>query len=325
MREFIIDENSSNQRIDRYLQKLLPNASKLLIQKSIRKKNIKINNKKATSNQALKGGDRIQIYFSDETIDKFRAQKKEEKKVSKSSLGLFKNPLFENKDIVVINKPVGLLTQPDKSGKESISDIISQVLPKHDTFSPAPLNRLDTNTSGIIIIPKNYQTQKLLSKQLQDHNTNKYYLTLVKGELKEPNTLVDNYSKDSKKNIANINSNDGEKKVKLSYSPILSQNGYTLLKVNLETGKSHQIRAQLSNHGYPIIGDPKYGDSKLNKYFKDQYGLNNQLLHAYHYQILDTDGNYLVDIKANIPKEFLKILENELNFNYGLLEETTLS
>lgn len=320
MQEIIIDDNSSGQRVDRFLQKYLPKASKVLIQKSLRKKNIKVNGKKAEGKYFLKHNDVVQIFFSDDTISKFKDEPKEKKIIPANLKKLFLNPIFENEDLIAINKPINLLTQPDKKNEVSVSDIINDSLKNDSTFNPAPLNRLDRNTSGIILIPKNYQTQKLLAQQIKEHNTEKKYLTLVKGVIKSSGKLSNSYDKDSKENKAILAEGD---EISLAFEPLFSRNGYTLLSVNLLTGKSHQIRSQLNYAGFPIIGDPKYGDKEENILFRNKYKINNQLLHAYNYKIFDDEGNLLYDIKAPLPDLFKRVLDDKLKIPNGLLEETT--
>ena len=316
MTEVIINKNSKDQRVDRFIKKFLPEIPPELIQKSIRKKNITVNGKKVKPNYFLKDQDSIQIFFSDETINKFKGAKKE-LNLPSSLTQLIEKPAYEDQNFIVINKPVGLLTQPDYSNDFSISDIITQTIKKDSTFSPAPLNRLDKNTSGIILIPKNYEFQKTAAKAIKNHSTKKEYLTLINGTITEPGILKDNYSKDHQNNMALL---EGNQKVELEYFPIENKNNLTLLMVNLITGKSHQIRAQLSNAGFPIIGDPKYGDKDINNQFRKKYNLRNQLLHAYRY-IIYNNGKKLIDVMADLPDQFKSVLNGE-SF-YGFLEKTT--
>ena len=318
MQEFIINTNSSGQRLDRYIKKLLPEIPTNLISKSIRKKNITVNNKKQKNNYILNNQDTIQIFFSDETLDKFKGKELYKKlKVPNKLLNLIENPIYEDEDFIALNKPENLLSQPDKSGDISVSDLINITGLKDETFSPAPLNRLDRNTTGIIIIPKNYKIQKEASELIRNRNSKKEYLTLVKGEITEPKRLENSFSKDNKSNLVTLS--DGNDLI-LDYKPLYTKNGLTLLLVDLITGKSHQIRAQLAKAGYPIIGDIKYGDKGKNKEFERKYNLSNQLLHAFSYKL---GSPPILEVTANLPDKFQKILKEELGLRDGFLEEAT--
>ncbi len=149
--------------MDRYLLKRLPHAGKGFIQKMIRKKNIKLNGGRGEPSTLLALGDAIQIYFSDETLAKFSQKSGDTQAlvIPPHYLDLFTHPVYEDEDLLVINKPAGLLTQPDDSGAAALSHFITQLYNvPGDTFHPAPSNRLDLNTSGIVLVPKNYETQR---------------------------------------------------------------------------------------------------------------------------------------------------------------------
>lgn len=308
MREFIITEDNNGQRLDRFLTKLLPNAPKGLIQKSIRKKNIKINNKRVSSNVYLNKDDIVSIFFSDETLEKFMDKPKSTKRVSNKILDLIRKPAYEDDNFIVVNKPVGILTQPDNSNAESISDAITVVLGNSSTFNPAPLNRLDRNTSGIIIIPKNYNTQKKASLAIREKDTSKKYRTIVSGKIDKAGFLRNKYSKNEQNNKASLNNGDTE--VYLEYKPIKYNDDFTLLEIDLYTGKSHQIRAQLAGAGFPIVGDFKYGDNSLNQKLKNSFGLDHQLLHAYNYKLYNNNQE-LLNVVIDEPEEF-KTIESKL-------------
>lgn len=305
MVEIVINKNSNDQRLDRFLFKLLPLAGKGLIQKSIRNKNITINKKKATSNTILKTDDKVQIYFSDETFEKFSGKQKEIS-VPDGFKELVEKPLFEDEDFVVINKPLNLLTQPDKTGDLSLSDIIKIKIPDEGTFKSAPLNRLDRNTTGIVIFPKNYSVQKKAAESIREKRSEKIYHTIVDGVITEPGHLEDLFSKD--KDLNKVILNSGIEKVSLDYKPLKTNGNLTLLEVKLHTGKTHQIRSQLANFGHSIIGDPKYGNKEQNKFFKNQYNITSQLLHAHHYKLLDENNTIILDVISPDPGIFEKVL-----------------
>lgn len=305
MKDYLITDNAAGQRLDRYLSKLFPNAEKNLLQKSIRKKNITLNRKKAQSDTVLKSGDMVTIFFSDETIRKFsEVQPQSRQKIPESILAVFTAPIYEDDNLLVINKPAGLLTQPDASGKLSVSDCISELIPKEGTFHPAPANRLDLNTGGIILIPKNYGMQKKISAAIRNRTVTKEYLALVMGEIKTPAELIHYLKKNRQKNQVAISHNHDDLIAKLKIKPLICKNNTTLVSVRLETGRSHQIRVQLAADGHPIAGDPKYGDDVFNLMLRERFDLRHQLLHSYHYAIEDLG----LDFTAPLPEDFSNIL-----------------
>ncbi len=286
MREIIIDKNESEQRLDRFLKKYLAEAPQGFVYKMIRKKNIKVNDAKAQPETTIYEGDKIQLYLSEETIDKFIAKKEEIK--SK----LVPNIIYEDDNIILINKPVGILSHgASKEFEENIVDsMISYLIEKGEfvpriqkTFTPSICNRLDRNTSGIIIGAKNYQSLKAINEAIKNGKVRKFYKTIVKGNIKKEFTAEGYLSKDEDKNRVTIHEDDseGSKKIITVIKPLINKNGYSLLEIELITGRTHQIRGHLSSLGYPVIGDRKYGNREINKKFREEYSLDNQWLHGY--------------------------------------------
>lgn len=286
MKEILVDKNESDQRLDRFLKKYLANAPQGFVYKMIRKKNIKVNEGRAKPETTIFEGDTIQLYLSDETIDKFIAEKAEIK--SK----LIPNIIYEDDNIILINKPAGLLSHgASKEFEENIVDsMISYLIQKGDfvpriekTFTPSICNRLDRNTSGIIIGAKNYQSLKAVNEAIKNGHIRRFYKTIVKGNLVKEIRAEGYLVKDEEKNRVEIYEDDieGSKKVTTNIKPLQNKNGYSMLEIELITGRTHQIRGHLSSLGYPVIGDRKYGNRETNMKFNEGTGLDNQLLHAY--------------------------------------------
>ncbi len=300
MQEIIIDKNEAEQRLDRFLRKYLGEASPGFIYKMIRKKNIKVNESRAKPETTIIEGDKIQLYLSDETIDKFLTKEREVKS------NLIPNIIYEDKNIILINKSAGVLSHGARGGFEEnvVDSMISYLIQTGEyvprlekTFTPSVCNRLDRNTSGIIIGAKNYQALKDMNQAIKGGHVKRYYKTIVRGTIAEGFTHNAHLLKDEDKNKVEIREKDfeGSKEITTVVKPIKSKDGYSLLEVELITGRTHQIRGHLASLGYPVIGDRKYGDKATNKKFKDEYSLENQWLHGYRIQLngLDESMDYL--------------------------------
>lgn len=322
MKEVIIDKNDSGQRLDRFLKKYFKSAPQSFIYKMLRKKNIKINNKKGNPDTIIMEGDTIQFYLSDETIEKFQGNKE----VNKSKFAL--NIIYEDENILLINKPAGILSHSaDKEyGNNIVDGMIHYLYEKGEynprvekTFKPSICNRLDRNTSGIIIGAKNYEALKIINASIKEGYVHKYYKTIVKGIVKKEGILEGYLAKDEELNKVKVSDEEGEntKKIITKVKVLKTSNKYSLLEIELITGRTHQIRAHLSNIGHPVIGDIKYGDKAINRYFRENYSLESQFLHAYKivFSTLETPLNYLngKEFTAKPGKKFLKIEEELFN------------
>lgn len=286
MREIRVGKNDSDQRLDRFLKKYMDEAGTGFIYKMLRKKNIKVNESKASPEMMIFEGDTIQLYLSDETIDKFIGTKE----IRKSRLA--PRIIYEDENLVLINKPVGILSHgAGEEFEENIVDsLVTYLIQKGDyvpriekTFSPSICNRLDRNTSGIIIGAKNSEALRLVNKAIKEGSVRKYYKTIVKGAIKEDFEHKGFLIKDEDRNLVDISDEQGEgsKEIHTKFRVIMSKGGYSLLEVELITGRTHQIRSTLQTMGYPVIGDTKYGKSVVNDEFRKKYGLENQWLHGY--------------------------------------------
>ncbi len=309
MKSFIISALEENQRADKYVMKILGKASKSFIYKMIRKKNIKLNGQKFEGHELLKQGDEFTIYFSDETFDSFTG---DSEITSQVPVKMTFSILFEDENLLVCNKPVGLLSQPDGEGDNLVDQLVYYVAQKQEVqtlgFKTGICNRLDRNTSGIVIAGKNMRTLQALNSAISERTVDKSYLTIVKGVIYGENTLESYLIKDENTNKVSISKEPTGDYIKTIYKPLQNNGHYTLLEVKIITGKSHQIRAHLGSIGHPIVGDTKYGDRQINEAFHRKYGLKNQLLHAHRFTILEINEgfSYLKNktFVAPLPEQF---------------------
>mgnify|MGYP000982292999 CR=1 FL=1 len=314
-----IGENEAEQRLDRFLRKYMKDSSLAEIYKMIRKKHVKVNGKGAKENYRLKFGDILEIGGS------FNAEKPSVKPSDKE-FGI----IYEDDNLLIVDKPSGLIVHPDSSHSENT--LVDQVVyylyqngsyhPENETtFKPSPVNRLDLNTGGLVMFAKNYISLQNLSGIVRDRALNKYYICVVKGTVDCEKDIKAYIVKDDKQNKAVISYEpaDKSKAIHTKIKPLSHNEGFTLLEIELVTGRSHQIRAQLSNLGKPIIGDIKYGDSKANAYFRQKYGLKSQLLYAYKIQFEEVSGNldYLSGrtFISKLPSSYGSVLEGLFRTN----------
>lgn len=329
MREISISSVDEGQRLDKYLAKYMPEAPKSFFYKMMRKKNIVLNGKKAAGMEKLNNGDTIKLFLADDTIEKFRGAGEEKTKTvhDMKDKQLKLDIIFEDEDILVINKPVDMLSQKADKDDISLVEHISWYLDEKkdkenaefEGFKPGICNRLDRNTSGLIIAGKSIKGLQSMNEIFRERKLKKYYLCIVKGHV-DGFKRIDGYlTKNENHNTVSISKKmtQGAYKIVTEYEPLaygrLQGENYTLLKVHLVTGKSHQIRAHLKSIGHPIVGDSKYGYKDVYKIFRKEFGLRHQLLHAWRLELSDDEivpDKYKNKVfEAAVPEEFSDILE----------------
>ncbi|MCR4649560.1 MAG: RluA family pseudouridine synthase [Lachnospiraceae bacterium] len=276
MKEYIINKTNENQRLDKYLKRIMPSASNAFIYKMLRKKNIELNGKRAKGDEMLKAGDTIKIFFSDETFSKMQSPVK--KTDNNEYIEAYKNlkdvrVIFEHEDFMIVYKPEGILTQKDNSNIGSLNEwclgyLLSCKYISEESlseFTPSVLNRLDRNTRGLVLFSKTLKGSQRLSSMLNKRDIKKYYIAKTKGNCDLSGVYKAYLYKNTKSNKVTIYDDQESIPAGLKYSPIStgirvidSNNEYSYLEINLLTGKSHQIRAHLSHLGFPLSGDAKY-------------------------------------------------------------------
>ncbi len=316
MKELRINGNEAGQRLDKYLKKYLAEAPAGFIYKMLRKKNITLNGKKADGSEILSVNDKICLFFSEETLSKFHKETAVYRPVLKDTGKL--EILYEDEDIMLVNKPAGLLSQKAKPSDISMNEIMIDYLVNNgkisieefSTFKPAVCNRLDRNTSGIITFGKTLKGLQMLSKGFRERSFRKYYLCVVRGILEKKASIDGFLIKDEAANrvaVSTKKQSDKAVRIHTEYLPVCHNERFTLLKVLLHTGKTHQIRAHLASTGHPLVGDFKYGDGKLNHEMLKKYGIESQLLHAYELMIPAVN----LDVTAPLPEQMMYFLKGE--------------
>ena len=327
MKEIIIDEKLDGQKMMRCLERCLSNAPKSFIYKMLRKKNITLNNKKSTGDEKLKAGDSIKIFFSDETFAKF-TNTNNSTDISNyyNNIYIPLDILYENDDVIFINKPAGMLSQKSAASDVSLVEYLTAYLIHNrqisagdlQSFKPGICNRLDRNTSGIVAAGKTTKGLQALSYAFRQRTLGKYYICLVKGLVSERKLIKGYLIKNEKNNKVSISQLPAQDSlpIETEYIPVCSGNNLTLLKIHLLTGRSHQIRAHLASIGHPLIGDYKYGNRTDNERFNKAYGIKDQMLHSFELNIPDMN----IHIFAGIPEIFLKVMEGEHLCQHGIQE-----
>lgn len=305
MQTVTIGKNQSGQRLDKFLHRFMPDAGNGFLYKMLRKKNITLNGHRAEGSEILAQGDTLSFFFSEETYRKFTGLSP----VPETQVSVKEPPvqeylqafhtlkdirvLYEDEDILIADKPAGILSQKAASSDLSLNEwLIGYLLevshfPREElrTFKPSVCNRLDRNTSGLVLCGKSLRGSQYLSRCIRGRSIRKFYRTICVGNIDTEMTVRGYLNKDTARNKVTVSSHaaPGSESdfIETRFRPLKSTGAYTLLEVELITGKTHQIRAHLASIGHPLIGDHKYGNAKTNRYMKEHFGLSCQLLHAY--------------------------------------------
>ena len=296
-KEFIVTKENSNQRLDTYASSLDAVLSRSMCQKLIKENLIKVNGKNVKESYKVKEGDKIEITF----------EEPKETKAKPENIPL--DVIYEDNDILVINKPKGMVVHPGNGNpdgtlvnavlayaKGSLSGIGGEI-------RPGIVHRLDKDTSGLIIVAKNDKAHINMSNEIKNHEVTKIYTALVKGNIVENEATIDMPIARSKQDRKKM-SVDKDGKSAITHIKVIKRYGkYTLLRVKIDTGRTHQIRVHLSQIGHPVVGDEVYSNGK------NEFGVKGQMLHSTILEFKHPVTGKLLHLEAPLPQYFQDVLE----------------
>ena len=297
MNKYVVKKEDENKRIDKLISEIYNDISRVTIQRIISEGKLLVNNNKVKSSYKVNTGDNIE----------FGLDKPEELNIKAQDIPL--NVIYEDKDIIVINKEKGMVVHPGNGRtedtlvnalmgrcKNSLSGIGGKI-------RPGIVHRLDKDTSGIIIVAKNDKAHINLSEQIKNRKVNKYYIALVRGNVLENNATINMPIARSTKDRKKMAVSENGKEAITHFKVLKRYNGYTLLELKIDTGRTHQIRVHLSEIGYPVVGDEVYSNGK------NKFGVKGQCLHAKRIEFIHPTTNKKMILEAELPEYFKNILK----------------
>lgn len=303
MKNVIVNENDKGKRLDIYIAENFNELSRTMIKKLIESNNILVNDKSEKVSYKVQANDNISIDIPEAKETKLKAQE------------IPLDIIYEDSDIIVINKPKGMVVHP-ANGNYTGTLVNALLYRCKDSLSgiggekrPGIVHRLDKDTSGVLIVAKCDKAHLNISEQIKNHKVKKTYIALVKGIVKDNEATIDMPIGRSKKDRKKMDIDKNGKNAITHFKVLKRYQGYTLLKVNIETGRTHQIRVHLSTIGYPIVGDGVYSNGK------NEFNVEGQMLHAESIEFVHPITGEKMKIEATLPEYFnnvLKLLENRV-------------
>lgn len=297
---FVVDEKDKGTRIDKYLSEMLEDKSRSFIQGLIEKESIRVNNKVPKSNYKVKSQDEIEVELPEPEV----------LKVDPEDIDL--DILYEDKDVIVVNKPQGMVVHP-APGNYNGTLVNALLFHCKDLSSingvirPGIVHRIDKDTSGVLVIAKNDDSHNFLSAQLKDHSMKREYYAIVEGRLKNDDGVIDKPIGRNKKDRLKMGIVEDGKRAVTHYKVIERYNGYTLIKCILETGRTHQIRVHMASIGFPLIGDPLYG------FKRQKFKVEGQVLHAKTLGFIHPSTKEYMEFESDLPEYFQELIEKLRN------------
>lgn len=314
MKSFTVKKNDAGQRLDRFITKLCPELPSSLMYRYIRTKRIKVNSKRAEISTRLAEGDIVDAYINEE----FFTQKKPHYDFLSSPTRL--EIVYEDENILLVDKPQGLLVHPDDHEyRDTLIGRIQHYLydkgeyrpDEENSFCPALANRIDRNTGGIVIAAKNAEALRIICQKIKDRELDKRYLCVVHGTPKKREATLEGFlEKNEAKNKVYLSNkkSDSNRSILTRYRTLASKNGMSLLEIELLTGRTHQIRAHMASIGHPLMGDGKYGKLAADK----KLGFDKQALYSYKLKFTFTTESGILEYLNGKEFEVKKVWFTEL-------------
>lgn len=292
----IVEKESENNRIDKYLTEAFNGKSRSYIQGLIEKENIKVNGKSIKSNYKVKENDEILIAMPEAL----------ELEVEAEDIPL--DILYEDNDVIVINKPQGMVVHPAPGNytKTLVNALLyhcKDLSTINGVIRPGIVHRIDKDTTGVLVVAKNDESHNFLSKQLQTHSMKREYIALVEGRLKEDKGTINKPIGRNKKDRLKMGIVDDGKRAVTHYEVLERYKNTTLIKCVLETGRTHQIRVHMASIGHPLVGDEVYG------FKKQRFKLKGQVLHAKTLGFIHPKTKEYMEFTTNLPEYYNNLIE----------------